>query len=116
MMDFADDLERRQHPRWRRRLPCKLLVGGRARKGLVRDVSAGGLFVHTQRPLGADQGLVVVVHAPEGQRFVLAADVPHRNHLPQSLASHAPSGAGLRLHDPPDAYRRWVEEREEKAP
>lgn len=109
-MDFVDDLERRDHRRVKRQLPCKLLVDGQTRQGVVRDVSAGGLFVHTRRPLANPEGLVVAIHTAEGSRFVLQASQQRRSLTPQSLADHTLAGAGLRLQDPPATYLRWVEE------
>ena len=112
-MDFAEDLERRDHRRVKRQLRCKLLIDGHTRQGVVRDVSAGGLFVHTRRPLANPEGLVVAIHTAEGPRFVLQASEQHRTQPPHSLAGHVLAGAGLRLEDPPANYLRWVEESDE---
>lgn len=114
-MDFVEALERRDHPRVKRQLACKLLVDGRARKGVLRDVSAGGIFVQTRRPLSTRDGLVVTFHPPEGPRFVLEARAPRRTHVSNSLAPHTLASAGLRLEDPPPAYLRWLEETGEEA-
>lgn len=109
-MRFVDDLERRSHPRVRRQLRCKLLVDGCARQAVVRDLSAGGLFVHTRRPLSKPENLVVAIHTAEGARFVLQASQQHHSQPPQSLADHTLAGAGLSLQDPPATYLRWVED------
>lgn len=107
-MGFAEDLERRHHPRVRRRLACKLLVDGRARSGVVRDLSAGGLFVWTRRPMAPRQDLVVSFAAPEGRRFVLEASAPRRSQVANSLAATDLPGLGLRIQDPPAQYLSWV--------
>lgn len=109
-MAFVDDLERRNHRRVKRQLRCELLVDGRTRQGVVRDVSAGGLFVHTRRPLAKPEGLIVAIHTAEGPRFVLQASEQRCTRPPHSLAEHTLPGTGLRLQDPPAHYLRWVEE------
>jgi len=112
-MGFVEDLERRDHRRVKRQLRCKLLVDGQTRQGVIRDVSAGGLFVHTRQPLANSEGLVVAIHTAEGPRFVLQASERHHTHSRLSLAGHTLAGAGLRLQDPPATYLRWVEESNE---
>jgi hypothetical protein len=107
-MDLAQDLERRHHPRLRRRLACKLLVDGRERSGVVRDLSAGGLFVWTRRPMAPRQAVVVAFAAPEGTRFVLEASASRRSQVANSLAATDLPGLGLHIQAPPAHYLSWV--------
>jgi len=51
---------------------------------------------------------VVAFHTAEGVRFVLEALVPNRQSVPHSLKRLSSGGVGLRLVEPPPAYRRWV--------
>ena len=108
MKQLAEAFERRVHTRVQGRLPCKLLIDGRCHRGIVRDFSTRGFFVESAAamPLGAK---VVVAFSPaDGMRFVLEASVPHRRLAPRSLADLVQDGAGLRVDDPPKAYRDWV--------
>lgn len=108
MTRFVEALERRGHPRVRRRLACKLLVEGRAHSGVVRDLSADGLFVWTRRLPTARQPVLVAFQASQGERFVLEASVPRRSQVPHSLAAVALPGVGLHLQDPSPDYLSWV--------
>jgi hypothetical protein len=110
MAQFADWLERRDQPRTRRELPCTLLVEERRHRGLVRDVSTGGLYVQTPGDLSPGSDAIVSFRTSDGQRFVLEASVPYRRAVSHSLAAHSPGGVGLRIQAPPAGYRRWVED------
>lgn len=114
-MRLSDALERRDHPRIRQQLACKLLVDGRSQSGVVRDVSASGLFVWTRRPPARRQDLVVSVRAAEGSRFVLEARAPRLSQVANSLAAVDLPGVGLRIEDPPPAWLSWVEGAQEDA-
>jgi hypothetical protein len=107
---FTEALERRDQPRLRRELACSLLIEGRRHRGLVRDISGWGLFVQTPEELPPGNDAIVAFRTPEGRRFVLEATVPHRRALSHSTAALGDGGVGLRIQDPPAAYRRWVEE------
>ena len=106
---LMESLERRNQPRLRRELPCTLLVEGRRHRGLVRDISALGLFVQTPEPVPPGADVIIEFRVPEGRRFVLEAKAPHRRPVSHSLASHSTEGVGLHIQDPPAAYLRWVE-------
>ena len=108
-MTFVDELERRGGFRRREKLPCKLLIDGRSRAGMLRDLAAGGLFVETRDdvPPGAD--VIVAFQASEGQRFVLEALAPRQGQVSHSLAGLASRGCALRIQDPPRSYLHWLE-------
>jgi hypothetical protein len=107
---LLESLERRIRPRTRQELPCSLLVEGRRHRGVVRDLSAFGLFVRTPGavPRGAD--VIVSLSTPEGRRFVLETSVPRRAPVSNSLAFLTTEGIGLRIRNPSVAYRRWAED------
>jgi hypothetical protein len=109
MAQFVESLERRDQPRIRRELPCTLQVEERRLRGLVRDVSAWGLFVQTPGDLPPGSDAIVAFRTPEGQRFVLETSVPYRRQVSHSLAALSAGGVGLRIQDPPAVYLRWVE-------
>jgi len=106
---LMESMERRDQPRVPRELPCTLLVEGRRHRGLVRDISAWGLFVQTPDPVPPGSDVIVELRIPEGRRFVLEAKAPYRRPVSHSLASHSSEGVGLHIQDPSRAYRRWVE-------
>jgi len=110
MGQFVDSLERRDRPRVRRELPCTLLIEERRHRGLVRDLSTGGLFVETPGDLSPGSDAIVSFRTPEGQRFVLETSVPHRRAVSHSLAAHSAGGVGLHIQAPPARYRCWGED------
>jgi len=110
MAQLVESLERREQPRKRRELPCTVLVEERRHRGLVRDVSTGGLFVEIPGGLSPGSDAIVSFRTPRGQRFVLEASVPYRRAVSHSLAAHTAAGVGLRIQAPPAGYRRWVED------
>jgi len=109
MTRFVESLERRDRPRVRLELPCALQIEGRRHRGLVRDISARGLFVQTPGELPPGANAIIAFRTPDGRRFVLETSVPHRQQVSNSLASLDVGGVGLRIEDPPSAYLRWFE-------
>ena len=109
MKQLARALERRSHLRVERRLPCKLLVNGRAHHSELWDVSVSGFFVVTSADLQPGVGAVVTFDTPEGEHFVLEVSVPHRRPVARSLADLLPGGVGLHVEQPPPAYLCWAE-------
>ena len=108
MRRMVEALERRDHPRVRRRLPCSLLIDGCGHRGAVADLSPHGFFVETSAELPRGAGAIIAFSTPEGRRFVLEASVPHHRPVSRSLATLVPHGVGLRVVDPPADYLRWV--------
>jgi len=108
MKQLADAFERRAHTRVQGRLACKLLIDGHCHRGIVRDFSSRGFFVESGVVLPLGTAVVVAFSAADGERFVLEASVPHRRSAPRSLVDLVQDGVGLRVDDPPKAYRDWV--------
>jgi hypothetical protein len=109
MTRLLESLGHREQRRVRQQLPCTLQVDGSRHRGVVEDVSAGGLFVQIsgELPLGTDA--IVAFRTPEGRRFVLEASVPRRRSTALSIGTNRPGGVGLHVHQPNAAYLRWVE-------
>ena len=76
MDQLVAELERRDFPRARRRLPCSLLIGGRCHPAIVRNLSANGFFVETDADLRQGTGVIVTIAGPDGERFLLETYVP----------------------------------------
>jgi len=107
---FIPELDRRETVRFKHRIPCAVMVNGGRHSGVVRDLSARGLFVEIPATLALGTPAVVAFQTTEGARFVLEASVPNQRHIPHSLKRLVPGGVGLRLVAPPSTYQRWVEE------
>ena len=107
-MTLVDELERRCGSRRREKLPCKLLIDGRSRPGILRDLAAGGLYVETRDDVPAGASVIVAFRASADQSFVLEARAPRQSQLSHSLAGLASRGCALRIQNPPQHYLHWV--------
>lgn len=108
MKRFVAELERRDHLRVRKELPCSLLVSGACHDGIVCDLSERAVRVRTVAPPQAGTGAVIVFHSDCGERFALEATVPEWRTVSRSLSDCTEDQAVLRLESPPEGYRRWV--------
>jgi len=108
MKQLTEAFERRAYTRVQGRLSCKLLFDGACHSGIVRDFSTRGFFVESGVVLPLGSAVVVAFSAADGERFVLEAFVPHRQSAPRSLVELVQDGVGLRVDEPPKAYRDWV--------
>jgi hypothetical protein len=106
---LAEAFERRSHPRVKGPLPCRVMVPGQCRRGVVRDLSAGGVCVEAQLDLPPDTPVVVALDLPAGEPFLLKGSTRRARPAPLSLARVAAAKLLVRLHDPSPAYVRWLE-------
>jgi len=109
MGQLVDELERRDFPRLKKRLPCSLLIGGHCHEATVRDLSAGGFFVETDVDIRLGTGVIVTISGPDGARFLLETYAPRNPALLRQHPHPVQSGVGLEVEDPPEAYLRWIE-------
>jgi PilZ domain len=109
MRHLTEELERRDHPRLRQRLPCSLLVDGKGYRGVVRDLSAGGLLLETDAQLEAGGGALVILETPGGAHFVLEGARPERRPIARSLCGATREATVLRIQYPPRAWLRYLE-------
>jgi hypothetical protein len=109
MIQLVAELERRDFPRARRRLPCSLLIGGRCHPAIVRNLSANGFFVETDADLRQGTAVIVTVAGPDGERFLLETYVPRNPTLLRQHPNRVQSGVALQVEDPPESYLRWLE-------
>ena len=110
MSQLVEELERRNSPRVRLRLPCSLLYGGSCHPATVRDFSPSGFFVETDVNLRRGAGVIVAVDGPDGARFLLETYVPRNPSLSRGRPYMVSSGIGLQIEAPPEGYLRWVEQ------
>ena len=59
--------EKRRHPRQARRIPCELWIHGVRSTGIVKDVSRGGLFVHTRARAMPGTALTIAIAPGDGR-------------------------------------------------
>lgn len=92
-------------------LPVEVRSGDTAWRGRTKDVSAGGIFVLTRRPLKAGESVRVglTLPAPAGGPVVSARGVVVRA-VPDDPSSYLIAGNGLRLVDLDESGRRALEE------
>ncbi len=103
-------MEKRKQRRTRKRLTCELVIGESRQTGLVRDLSPEGLFVQTRAKIDPN-ARVRLVFAAKGDlpAFDVEARVARKRITPPRLQSSVPSGVGLEVIDPSDAYSPLVE-------
>ena len=109
MNQLVAELERRDFPRVRRRMPCSLLIGGLCHPATVRNFSANGFFVETDADLRMGTGVIVTISGPDDTRFMLETYVPRNPALLRQHPRMVQSGVGLQVEDPPESYLRWLE-------
>ena len=101
MRRLDEAFERRDQIRVSRRLACALLVSGRRHEGLVSEISARSLLVHTEADLPPGAGVVLSLGMPGGMPMVLETSVRERRPLalPHRLQGGLPStvAAGRRV-------------------
>jgi len=109
MRRLDEAFERRDQIRVSRRLACALLVSGHRHEGLVSEVSARSLLVHTEAELPRGAGVVLSLGVPGGRPMVLETSVRERRPLARSLGAAMAAATVLQVEDPPDAWLRWVD-------
>jgi hypothetical protein len=100
-------MERRRSDRTKRRLTCGVSDGERVHRGIVLDLSSGGLFVQTPATIQPGALVVVEFSASDGRpAFSLQARVRRRRRVPQNLLSLGHAGVGLQAIDPPPEFEQ----------
>jgi hypothetical protein len=97
-------MERRRVRRIKRRLPCEFLPGGNRHRGIVVDLSPGGLFLRTDTALAPGAQLEVHLSGPRFPEILLRAVVARRRFTPAVLATLIRRGVGLRIVQAPPQY------------
>ena len=103
-------LEKRKQHRTRKRLTCELVIGESRQTVLVRDISPEGLFVQTRAKVDPNGRVRLVFAAKDDLPAIeVEARVARKRNTPPRLQSQVPSGVGLEVIDPSDAYYTLVE-------
>ncbi len=103
-------MEKRKQRRTRKRLTCELVIGESRQTVLVRDLSPEGLFVQTRARVDPNSQVRLVFSAKDDlPEIEVDARVARKRDTPPRLQSSVPSGVGLEVIDPSDAYFTLVE-------
>ncbi|MCH8083040.1 MAG: PilZ domain-containing protein [Myxococcales bacterium] len=103
-------MEKRKQRRTRKRLTCELVIGESRQTVLVRDISPEGLFVQTRAKVDPNARVRLVFAAKDDLPVIdVEARVARKRITPPRLQSSVPSGVGLEVIDPSDAYNTLVE-------
>jgi hypothetical protein len=103
-------LEKRKQRRTRKRLTCELVIGESRQTVLVRDISPEGLFVQTRAKVDPNCTVRLVFAAKDDLPAIdVEARVARKRNTPPRLQQSVPSGVGLEVIDPSDAYFKLVE-------
>lgn len=102
-------MEKRQRPRLRWVLPCRVATAAGRRSGVIRDVSDRGLFVETEAHPTPNSVVELLFDAHhQVPDFSFIAGVARTRRSPAHLASALPSGIGLEVIPPREAFERWI--------
>ncbi len=98
-------MQTQAQPRFRKRIPCSVQVGGRRHSGLVLNVSRGGLFVQTTAGPEPGAGLAVELQLGAGAKALeLDAQVVWRRVVAPHLRTIQQGGVGLRIRRAPEPF------------
>jgi Tfp pilus assembly protein PilZ len=96
-------------PRFRKRLPCRLKVGGSSHSAMVLNVSRGGLFVQTGA--GPAPGASVSIDldlASHAETVPIGGRVVWRRVVAPHLRSVTQGGVGIRIESAAEAYYTFL--------
>ena len=102
----------RKFMRGAQRIPCQIVVAGEARKTIVLDLSATGIFLQLSRStlkLVVDEKVTVILDM-EPQPVTVEAVVARIQKSHRAVASVQPSGVGLRVVSAPEEYFQFLME------
>jgi len=102
-------MNRRRESRKKRRLTCSFRVNGVLLRGIVIDLSPSGLFVQVTSSVPPNTEVTLQFPDRGGvPSFEVNARVARRRVVPRQLQTLFPSGIGLEVIDPPEAFTRLV--------
>jgi len=95
-------VDKRRHRRHARRIPCELFIRGTRYSGIVKDVSRGGVFVHTRAKasLGTEITLVIASGQDLTTKVRLTGRVVRSERVSAHLAMQSAAGLGVEVLEP----------------
>ena len=97
-------LNQRHFEREKRRISCNYHDDGSQHSGIIADLSARGLFIHSAFIPEIGKHLGLSVYDVEQGEFNLWGRVVRRDKPHRSLMNVVPGGFGLRAKSAPEAY------------
>jgi hypothetical protein len=102
-------MEKRLKPRIAHRLVCKVAAAGTRAPGVICDVSDVGLFVETRVSPSLNSIVRLLFPETEDQpEFSIEAGVARTCIAPSQAQTALPSGIGLEVIPPRNAFERWI--------
>lgn len=107
-------MEKRKSNRVSQRIPCSVETAEGRTVGIVRDLSTTGLFVQTRAQPAPNTTLEVCFdadesHSVDAPSFRLEFGVARQRMAPRHLQALMPTGLGLEVIPPADAFRDWLD-------
>lgn len=102
-------METQAEPRFKKRLPCRLKVGGSSQAAMVLNVSRSGLFVQTSA--GPPPGASVLIDldvASRSNTVPIGGKVVWRRMVAPHLRTLSQGGIGVRIESASEAYYRFL--------
>ena len=90
-------VDNRQHPRYEVSFPADCSTRQFFFSNDVRNISKGGLFLRSDRPLPVSEEVSLVLHLPGAERGVFATGRVIWNHDSEKESAHAVPGSGIRF-------------------
>ena len=101
-----DSDDRRQSNRRLRPLSCEIELDGKVHSGVIRDLTAQGLFVTTRFDAGPDTPVIVRVRRPGGEIWEISAKRARASDGTQGMVSKR--GLGLVIEEAPREFHEFV--------
>jgi hypothetical protein len=96
--------DRRKFTREKHRVPCDLLIDGKASTGFVTYLSPRGLFVQTATTATEGTPVGVRLREPDGALIELQARVARIRRAHRAMVAVTTPGLGLELLQAPEAF------------
>ncbi len=93
----ARSLDTRQHPRYEVSFPVDCSTRQFFFSNHVRNISRGGLFLRSDRPLPVNEEVSLVLHLPGTEKSIFATGRVIWNHDIASASPRAAPGSGIRF-------------------
>lgn len=96
--------DRRKFPREKHRVPCDLVIEGKASTGFVTDFSPRGLFVQTSATAAEGTPVAVRLRETDVAPIELSARVARVRRAHRAMVAVTTPGLGLEIVQAPEAY------------
>lgn len=116
MQCWAEELERREAIRTRRRLACEVWVGGDRHAGFLEQVSARSVLVRLDEPPRSAGEARVRFVTPDGAVIALRTIAEKARVAPHAIRVLVPPSVLMHVLEPPDAFLRWIDQTLPSAP